>query len=71
MREVQGEVGPMHVALGADSSSGKQARGGQTRAHARRPSTRPSGKGKDDREEAVVGWAGQLQCWAGCAAGKC
>ena len=20
---------------------------------------------EDDREEAVVGWAGQLQCWAG------
>ena len=55
----------MHVALGADSSSGKQAGGGRTRARTRRPRARPPGKGEDDREEPLVGWAGQLQCWAG------
>ena len=55
----------MHVVLGADSSSGKQAGGGRTHARTRRPRARPSGKGEDDREEPLVGWAGQLQCWAG------
>ena len=62
---VQGKVGAMHVALGVDSSSGKQAGGGRARAWARRPHARPPGKGEDDREEPLVGWAGQLQCWAG------
>ena len=64
-RASRGKVGVIHVALGADSSSGKQAGGDRTRARARRPRARPPGKGEDDREEPLVGWAGQLQCWAG------
>ena len=56
VQSIEGEC----VALGDDSSSGKQAGGGRTRAHARRPRARPPGKGGDDREEPLVGWAGHL-----------
>ena len=37
------------------------------RGRARRARARPPGREEDDRGVAVVGWAGQLKCWAGLA----
>ena len=65
---VQGKVGAMHVALGVDSSSGKQARGGRTRARARRPRARPPGKGKTTGRSPW--WAGPASYSAGPVGGR-
>ena len=72
-RVLEGERGEVQavegkcVALRDDSSSGKQAGGGRTRARARRPRARPPGKGKTTGRSPW--WAGPASYSAGPVGG--
>ena len=60
-RGVRGDVQSVQASRGR----GRQGGGVASSAASRCPSSAYWHEEEGDREEAVVGWAGQLQCWAG------